>query len=75
MADMADGPPLDAATAARARAGLQTWRCPHCDALAELQCGSAGRSVLEVWHEPGCPDHFDSDACMPTWPPGEVAEG
>lgn len=38
-----------------------TYRCIHCDAAARLVEAAGGRRVLDVTHEPGCPDHEDFD--------------
>jgi hypothetical protein len=36
-----------------------TYICRHCDARARLIPAAGGRRVLDVRHEPGCPDHDD----------------
>jgi hypothetical protein len=45
---------------------LRVWRCPHCDSTNVLRSGlpdpdGRPRQLLDVRHEPGCPDRVDED--------------
>lgn len=40
---------------------LRFWRCPHCDSTNRLLEGTRGRQVLDVGHDPDCPDYVPED--------------